>query len=178
MFPILVIAIGLAVLVLGKRLAVLGAAVGALFGLGILHLFPELSSPVLVIAIPLVLAVIGFFITSFAKGIVTIVLLVIGALAGAAIMLGLLDLFGINFGLLDWLLAVVGGVIGMMLVSKFKEWTLIILSGLIGALLITRGLTIWLPFLQGLIGTLLVIVLAGVGIALQGGLAGKPKAGA
>ncbi len=40
MFPILVIAIGVAVLVFGKRLAVLGAAIGALLGVALLHFFP------------------------------------------------------------------------------------------------------------------------------------------
>jgi hypothetical protein len=175
MFPIFVIAIGIAVLVFGKRLAVLGAAVGALFGFGLLHLFPGSSGPLLLFGLPITLAVVGFFLAGFAKGIVNLVLLTMGALAGASIMLGFLDLFHINFGLLDWLLAVIGGVIGLMLVRSFKEWAMIILSGLVGALLVTHGLTSWLPFLGGFLGTLLVIVLAGVGIALQGGLAGKSK---
>jgi hypothetical protein len=132
----------------------------------------------LTLLIPGLLAVIGFFVAGFAKGIVNIVLLVLGALAGAAITLGFLDLFNINAGLLDWLLAVVGGVIGLILVSRFKDWAMIILAGLIGGLLVTRGLTIWLPSLEGAIGTLLVIVLAGGSIVFQGGIFGKPKAGA
>ena len=39
MFPVMVIALGIVVLVFGKRLAVLGAAVGALLGVGLLRLF-------------------------------------------------------------------------------------------------------------------------------------------
>lgn len=176
MFPIVVIAIGIAVLAFGRRIAVLGAAVGALLGVGLLRLFPGSSDPLLALAIPILLAVIGFFVAGFAKGIVDIVLLVLGALAGAAIVLGFLDRFGINAGLLDWLLAVVGGVVGLILVRRFKDWAMIILAGLIGGLLVTRGLTIWLPFLQGALGTLLVIVLAGGSIAFQGGLFGRHKA--
>jgi hypothetical protein len=175
MFPIMVIVIGVAVLVFGKRLAVLGGAVGALLGVGILGLFPGQSTPVLQIAIPLLLAVIGFFAAGLAKGVVNIVLLVLGALAGAAIMLGFLELFSNHSILLGLLLAVVGGVAGSILVMRFKDWAMIILSGLIGGLLVTRGLTIWLPFLQGALGTLLVIVLTGVGIGLQGGLSGGRK---
>jgi hypothetical protein len=175
MFPIMVIAIGVAVLVFGKRLAVLGAAVGALLGVGLLGLFPGQSSPLLELAIPILLAVIGFFAAGFAKGIVNIVLLVLGALAGAAIMLGFLELFRVNSVSLGLLLAVVGGVVGALLVMRFKDWAMIILAGLIGGLLVTRGLTTWLPFLQGALGTLLVIVLAGVGIAFQGGLSGGRK---
>jgi hypothetical protein len=175
MFPILVIAIGIAVLVFGNRLAVLGAAVGALLGVGLLHLFPGQSAPLLELAIPILLAVIGFFLAGFAKGIVNIVLMVLGALAGAAIMQGFLDLFSLNSVLLDLFLVVVGGVIGWVLVTRFKDWAMIILAGLVGGLLVTRGLSSWLPFLQGALGTLLVIVLAGVGIALQGGLTGGRK---
>ncbi len=176
MFPILAIAIGIAVLVFGKRLAVLGAAVGVLLGVGLLRLFPGTGFPLLQLIIPISLGVIGFFLAGFAKGIVNIVLLVIGALAGAAIVLGFLDLFRLNFGLLDWLLAVVGGVVGLIMVRQYKDWAMIILAGLIGGLLVTHGLTIWLPFLEGALGTLLVIVLAGGSIVFQGGLFGKPKA--
>lgn len=175
MFPILVIAIGIAVLVFGKRLAVLGAAVGALLGVGLLNLFPGSATPLTLLLIPGLLAVIGFFIAGFAKGIVDIVLLVLGALAGVAIVLGFLDLFNINSGLLDWLFAVLGGVIGLIMVRRFKNWAMIILAGLIGGLLVTRGLTVWMPFLSGALGTLLVIVLAGGGIAYQGMLSGKGK---
>jgi hypothetical protein len=168
MFPIFIIAIGIAVLAFGKRLAVLGAAVGALFGIALLRLIPGTSSsPLLALLIPVFLAVIGFFVAGFAKGMINIVLIVLGALAGAAIMLGFLDLFGINTGLLDWVLAVVGGVVGVMLVQRFKEWAMIILSGLIGGLLVTRGLTSYLPFLEGALGSLLVLVLAVVGILYQ-----------
>ena len=51
MFPILVIAIGIAVLVFGKRLAVLGAAVGALLGVGLLSLFSTSGDPLLQLAV-------------------------------------------------------------------------------------------------------------------------------
>ncbi len=176
MLSILLIAIGLAVLALGKRPSVLGAAVGALCGLALLRLFPGDSGPLVTLGLPLVLAVAGFFLAGFAKGIINIVLLVLGVLAGAAIVLGFLDLFNIDTGLFDWLLAVVGGVIGLILVRRFKDWALIILAGLVGGLLVTRGLTGWLPFLEGALGTLLVLVLAATGIAYQGGLLSGRKA--
>jgi len=176
MFPILVIAIGIAVLALGKRLAVLGAAVGALLGVVLLSAFPGSATPLTVLLIPGLLAAIGFFVAGFAKGIVDLVLLVLGALAGAAIMLGFLNLFNFTSGLLVLVLAVLGGVIGLILVRRFKDWAMIILAGLIGGLLVIRGLTVWLPFLSGGIGTLLVLVLAGGAIAYQGSLLRKGKA--
>jgi hypothetical protein len=175
MFPIFVIAIGIAVLAFGKRLAVLGAAVGALLGVGLLQLIPGSSGPLIQLGVPIGLAALGFFGAAFAKGIVDIVLLVIGALAGAAIVLGFLNLFHLNLGLLDWLLALVGGVVGLIMVRRFKEWAMIILAGLVGGLLVTRGLSVWLPVLEGALGTLLVIVLAGGGIGYQGGFLGRSK---
>jgi hypothetical protein len=180
MFPILLIAIGIAVLVLGKRLAVLGAAVGALLGIGLLYLFPGSGTPLLSLGLVILLAVIGFFVSAFAKGLINIILLVIGALAGAAIVLGFLNLFNISPGLLNWVLAVAGGVVGLVLIRRARrgsqDWGIIILAGLVGALLVTRGLTIWLPFLQGFLGTLVVIVLAIVSIIYQGGILTGRKA--
>ena len=177
LFPVLIIAIGIAVLVVGKRLAVMGAAVGALVGVSLLYLLNiPLTDVLLTLLIPGLLAVIGFFVAGFAKAIVNIVLLVLGALAGAAIVLAFFNLFNIGSTLFVWLLAVVGGVVGLILVRRYHDWAMLIFSGLIGGLLVTRGLSAWLSFLQGAIGTLLVIVLAGGSIALQGGFLTKGKA--
>ena len=178
MFPVLIIAIGIAVLLLGKKLAVMGAAVGALLGVGLLRLLNiPVTDVLLTLLIPGLLAVGGFFVAGFAKGIVNIILLVLGALAGAAIVLAFLDLFHISSGLLDWILAIVGGAVGFILVRRYHDWAMIILAGVIGGLLITRGLSEWLPFLkESLIGTLLVIVLAGGSIVFQGGFLTKGKA--
>jgi hypothetical protein len=177
MFPIFLIIVGMVVLVLGRRLAVLGAAVGALLGVGLLRLFPGTMDSWLELALPIGLAILGFFGAAFAKGIVDIVLLVIGALAGAAIVLGFLDLFRINLGLLDWLLVLIGGVVGFILIRRYKEWAMIILAGLIGGLLVTRGLSIWLPVFEGVAGTLLVLVLTGGAVVYQGGFLGRRKVG-
>ena len=177
LFPVLVIAIGIAVLVAGKRLAVMGAAVGAMLGVALLQLLNiPLTDVLLTLLIPGLLAVIGFFVAGFAKGIVNIVLLVLGALAGAVIVLGFFNLFNFGSTLLVWLLAVVGGVVGLVMVRRYHDWAMLIFSGVVGGLLITRGLSAWLSFLQGAIGTLLVIVLAGGSIVLQGGFLNKGKA--
>jgi hypothetical protein len=175
MFPIMVIAIGIAVLAFGRRLAVLGAAVGALLGIGLLNLFPGSSTQLTILLIPGLLAVLGAVFAGVAKGIVNIVLIVLGALAGASIMLGFLDLFRINSTLLGWVFAVLGGVFGVILIQRFKDLAMTILAGLVGALLVVHGLTIWMPFLSGFLGTVLVIVLAGAGIAYQGSLSGGNK---
>jgi len=176
LFPVLIIAIGIAVLVAGKRLAVMGAAVGALLGVALLQLLNiPLTDVLLTLLIPGLLAVIGFFVAGFAKGIVNIVLLVLGALAGAAIVLAFFNLFNIGSTLLVWLLAVVGGVVGLIMVRRYHDWAMLIFSGVVGGLLVTRGLGAWLSFLQGIVGTLFVLVLAGGSIVLQGGFLNKGK---
>ena len=179
MFPVLVIAIGIAVLTFGKRLAVLGAAVGALIGLALLGLF-SISTDNLLLAVIIVggLALGGFLLGGFTKVAVNIVLLVLGTLAGAAIVRGFLDLFNINSGLVGWLFVVLGGVAGLILVRRYKELALVIFAGLVGGLLVTRGLTIWFPVLDGALGHLIVLVLAGGGIAYQGGFLDRRKAAA
>jgi len=175
MFPILVIVIGIAVLIFGQRLAVLGAAVGALLGVVLLRLFPGSSTLLIQLLVVGGLAVVGFFAAAFARGIIEVVILVLGALAGAAIVLAFLDLFTIDLGLVNWLLAVAGGVVGLILIRRArrgpKDWGMIILASLVGALLIARGLTLLLPSLQNTaIATLIVLALAGGGIVYQGGL--------
>ena len=178
-FPLLVIAIGVAVLVFGKRLAVLGAALGALLGVVLLSLLSPTGGFWIQLAFVGGLALIGFFVAGFAKGIVNIVVLVIGVLAGAAIVLAFFNLFQVETGWLVWLLAIVGGLVGFILVRRYKEWAMIVLAGLIGGLLVTRGLSVWLPFLQqGIWGTLLTLVLAGGAIAYQGGFLARRKAAA
>jgi hypothetical protein len=117
----------------------------------------------------ILLAAIGFLLAGFAKAIVDLVLLVLGVLAGAAIMLAFLELFDLQGGLVGWLLVLLGGVAGLILVRRFKDWAMIILAGLIGGLLVVRGLSEWFPSLDGTLGTLVVLVLAGGSIAYQGG---------
>ncbi len=178
MFPIFAIAVGVVVLVLGKRLAVMGAAVGALLGAGLLALFPGNSGPLVTLGVPLALAIAGFFLAAFAKGIIEVVVLVLGALGGAAIVLGFLNLFHIDLGLMNWLLAVVGGVVGLILIRRGRrgsqDWGIIILAALIGALLVARGLD-QLFDLQSTIRAIIVVVLAGASIAYQGQLLGGKK---
>jgi hypothetical protein len=181
MFPLLLIAIGIAVLVLGKRLAVLGAAVGALLGVVLLSLLSPSGGLLVQLLLVGALAAVGFFVAGFAKGIVNIVLLVMGALAGALVVLAFFGLFNVAASLLIWILAIAGGVVGLILVRRYKDWAMIILAGLIGGLLVTRGLINLFPdllVLQGALGTLIVLVLAAGAIVYQGGLLGKRKAAA
>lgn len=180
MFPVLVLLIGIAVLVFGKRLAVLGAAVGALVGLGLLKVFPALQGGLLPWIIVIGLAVLGLLGGGFAKGFVEVIILVIGALAGAGIVLGVYDLFNLDPGILKWILVVAGAAAGLVLIRRARrgdqDWGLIILASLVGALLVARGLALLIPSLDGLLRTIIVVALAGLGIVWQGGILGRRQA--
>ncbi len=173
--PIIFIVLGLIVLAFGSRLAIFGAGVGALLGIGILSILPGVQEGWLWWIIPIGLAILFAFGAGIAKALVGLVTLALGALAGGAITLGLLNLFGLDWGLVNWLLALVGAVIGAGLMSRFKDWTVIVLAAVVGALLCTRGLQMLIPALNGAIGSLIGLVLAGTGIAYQGGLFGRGK---
>jgi hypothetical protein len=173
LLALLLIGSGLAVLAFGSRLAVLGAGIGALLGIGLLRLLPGMQDSAIWLIVPIGLAIVGAIGTAFMKGLVNIIMLALGVLAGAAIALALLDLFGLNFGLVDWVLALVGGVIGAIVVGRFKSWAVIVIAAVVGALLTVRGLQLLLPSLQGTVATLIALVLAGGGIAYQGGWIGE-----
>lgn len=171
--PIVLIVVGIIVLIFGRRLAILGAAVGALIGFILVRLLND-PSPSTQLLIVLGLALGGFFAAAFARGIVEVVILVIGALAGAGIVLGFLNLFNLDLGLLGWLLAVVGAVIGFMLIRRSRrgsrDWGMVILASLVGAILIARGLTQLIPALQDtLISSIVFVVALAFGIIYQGG---------
>jgi hypothetical protein len=172
---IIFIILGLIVLGFGSRLAIFGAGVGALLGIGILRILPGDQSSLWWAIVPIGLAILFAFGAGIAKGFITLITLAFGALAGGAITLAILDLFGLDWGVMNWLLALVGAVIGAAVTSRFKNWAIIILASLVGALLTTRGLQMLIPSLSGAIGSLIGLVLAGLGIAYQGGLFGKKK---
>lgn len=174
-FSIILIVLGLIVLGFGSRLAVFGAGVGALLGVGILRILPGAQDSWLWLLIPIGLAILFAVGAGIAKGVIGLITLALGALAGGAVVLAILDLFGLDWGLMNWVLALVGAVIGAALLSRFKDWTIIVLAALVGALLCTRGLQMLFPSLNSAISSLIGLVLAGVGFAYQGGFFGKGK---
>lgn len=175
MFPFLLIALGLVVVAFGSRLTLMGAAVGAILGVALLRLLPGDQGFWLTLLITIGFAVVSFFGAGLAKESVGRITLILGAVAGAAIMLNVLDLFRLSFGLLNWVLAVVGGGIGVVLVISFKDWAVIVLAGLVGAVLTMRGISMLLPWLDGLFATSLMLLLAAASIAYQGGLLKWPQ---
>jgi hypothetical protein len=117
-----------------------GAGAGALLGFGLLNLIPSLAGGTLGLLIVVGLAIL------------------FGALA-------FLGLFGASLGLMDWLLALIAGVVVAVLFARFLNWALIIFASLVGSMLIVRGSTVAFPDLvDGTLGTIIVVVLTAAGI--------------
>ncbi len=121
MFPILVIVIGIAVLVFGQRLARTRRGRGPPLRVGLAEPLLGVRRPCAAARRGRPLAVLGALVGGFAKDFVAIVILVMGALAGATIVLGFLDLFNVDLGLMRWLLAAVGGVAGFVLIRRSRK---------------------------------------------------------
>jgi hypothetical protein len=172
-FALIVIVLGLMLLGFGKRMWIFGAGVGAVVGLALLRFLPGAQDGWLGFLVVFGLAILFAVGSGIAKGFIGLITLALGALAGGAIVLVVLDLFGLDWGLVNWLLALVGAVIGAGVMSRFKDWAIIILAAIVGALLCTRGLQLLIPSLDGFIASLITVVLAGASVAYQGGLLTK-----
>ncbi len=136
-FSLIVIVLGLVLLGFGKRMWLFGAGVGAVVGLALLRFLPGAQDGWLGFLVVFGLAILFAVGSGIAKGFIGLITLALGALAGGAIVLVVLDLFSLDWGLVNWLLALVGAVIGAGVMSKFKDWAIIILAALVGALLCT-----------------------------------------
>ncbi len=174
-FAIAIIIFGFCVLWFGKRLVILGAGVGALLGIAILRILPGSQESWLWLILPVGLAIFFALGSGIAKGLISLISLALGALAGGAIVLAVLDLFGLDMGLVNWVLALIGAVIGAAIMNRFKDWGILILAAFVGALLSVRGLQMLVPAVQGWLASLIGLVLFGGALAYHAGLFNKKK---
>ena len=149
--------------------------VGALLGITLLRIFPGTQESLLWWLLPIGLSILFAIGAGFAKGFIKLVTLALGALAGGLIVLGVLDLFGLDWGIVNWILAILGATLGAGLMSRFEDWAMIILVALVGAILTTRGLQMLIPFVQGALASIIGLVLFAGSLAYHGGIFGKKK---
>ncbi|HEY6074651.1 MAG TPA: hypothetical protein VIV15_15020 [Anaerolineales bacterium] len=121
---------------------------------------PEWLGLVIGIVVGLLFAGLAVFLRAAAIGIA-------GFIAGASILVSLVELFRINVGGMAWLVYLVGGVIGIILVSLLFNWALITLSSLGGAALIVREL-MDAGVLQTALASVVFFVLVILGVVIQG----------
>jgi hypothetical protein len=90
---------------------------------------------------------------------------VAGFLAGGYILTVLADMVGLNQGAFSWIVYVIGGIIGLLLVIFLFDLALITLSSLAGASLVTQALLI-----PSGIASVVFLALVIVGIVIQGSM--------
>ncbi len=157
---IIALVAGALLLFFGKRLFWLAAALVAfLFGW---QLFDKFS---LVPGLSLIISVIfGIVFAWLAIKFVRIVAYIVGFLAGAVALPFLVGIFGLE---MSWfILALIGGAIGLILVAVAFDWGLILITAWAGASAIIFALQNWVT-LSSTISTVVFLVLMILGIFSQ-----------
>ena len=152
--------LGSALLVAGRKLFWLFvAAAGFVTGMQLATHFTQ-SSEGLAIMIGLVIGLIFALLAIFLQ---RIAIAIAGFLAGGYILTALAGMLGMDTGAFVWIMYVIGGIIGVILVSLLFDWALITLSSLAGASLVIESL-----FPQNATGRLIFIILFIIGVVIQG----------
>jgi len=158
--PIVNILVGVALLFFGRRVfwlfvAGAGFVAGLSLANNILNV-PESVGLVIGIGIGLLAALLAVFLQRFAINLA-------GFLVGGYIALQLLPMLNVE---VSWwvtvLTFIIGGVIGVILVSMFLDWALISLSSLAGAALVSDALN-----LSGGLGMVVFVILIVIGVVFQ-----------
>ena len=160
----LTLALGILLLFFGRRafwifVAVIGFIAGLTFATMFMHGQPEL----VILLIAIVAGIIGAFLAIMLEG---LAILIAGFLAGGYLATSLAVSLGMTISSGNWVIYIVGGILGLILVAALFDWAIIILSVLLGTEIIMTFLSAsvsayyWLVFL-GLIV---------VGIVVQAGI--------
>lgn len=152
--------VGFALLVAGRRLYWLFVgALGFIAGLQLASLLPQISDT----AILIVGLILGIGLALLAILLQRIAVAIAGFLAGGFILTTLAARLGPELDVSPWVLYLIGGLVGVILVLILFNWALITLSSMAGAALILQGFSEELPA-GGVIFVLLVLA----GIIIQG----------
>lgn len=168
--PIVSAVIGAIVLLCGKKLFWLCvAAAGFAAGVELApHVVPE-PTPLLQLSIAILLgfagALLALFLQRLAVG-------VIGFAAGGRLAVALAASFTFDHANSYWIVFIIGGIVGAILLVALFGWALIIISSLLGAHLLVSAIT-----LPPTGATIALLALTAVGIAVQTGLQRRRAAG-
>jgi len=167
--PIISVLIGTLILLFGRRLFWLCvAAVGFAAGIEITPFIMHEPSPLLALAIALILGLLGALFALFLQ---KIAILVAGFLAGGRLAVAIAASLFFQQAHYSGIIFLIGGVIGALLLLAVFDWALIILSSVVGAHLIQSAIT-----LPASGATILFVVLTILGILVQGSLLRRSRA--
>jgi len=128
---------GIGLLVFGRKLFWLFVGlIGFLWGIHVATLFFPGQPEWIVLAIALMAGVLGALIAVFLQW---LAVGLAGFLAGGYIAARLFYILGLTTGSMYWVLLLIGGIIGLILIIILFDWALIILSSLVGAGLIAES---------------------------------------
>src|SRR6201987_3908883 len=138
--PVVGALIGIVILFFGRKLFWLCVdAVGFLAGIELApHLVTE-PSPLLELAIALVLGVLGALLAFLLQ---KIAVAIVGFLAGGKLASAIAAAFFVHYSQYSTIIFVVGGLIGAMLLLFLFDWALIVVSSLIGAHMIQNAIVL------------------------------------
>lgn len=158
--------LGASLLIWGRKLFWLFiAAAGFLTGWQIAQAITQ--NEIVGIIIGIFFAIGGALLAIFLK---TIAIGVAGFLMGGWVLSGLAGLIGIDSGILFWIIYLIGGIGGAILIGTFFDWAVIFLSSFGGAVLITDAFS-----LDGLVRIVTLIGLVVFGIVIQASQMRKDK---
>jgi hypothetical protein len=153
--------LGAALLFAGRRLFWLFVgALGFIVGIQLAALIPQLSETIVLVVglvVGVVFSLLAVFLQKLAIGLA-------GFLAGGFILTTLFARLGVE-SLSNWVVYIIGGLIGIVLVLLLFDWALIIFSSMAGAALLLQSFSTQTPA-----GVLIFFLLALAGIIIQGGL--------
>lgn len=158
--------LGIAMLTMGRRLYWLFlGGVGFVFGFDLAGRMVHGQPHDVILVIALISGVIGAALALFLQ---KFAIITGGFFAGGYLLIGLLKEFGTGASHYYWILFLIGGIAGALLMKVLFSWTLVILSSAIGSILILQT---W--HLSQQTKNLLLIFLLVLGIAIQYGLFGR-----
>jgi hypothetical protein len=166
--PILRILVGAGLLLLGRQLYWLFVAgVGFAAAIGLVGRLAQAQPAWLLLVIALAAGLVGALLAVWLQ---RAAIGLAGFLAGGYVALALVDAAGIELPTLSWVLALVGAIIGVVLILIVFDWGLIVLSSLAGAGAIVHALD-----LTRLATVLVYLVLVAAGIAVQASLLAQER---
>lgn len=133
---ILLIILGIILLLAGRRLYwFFVGVVGFVVGFGLASQYLTNSPYWVVLGVGLLAGFLGAWLATFVQ---QLAVAAAGFLAGGYLLDVLLNSLNLSLGLAEWLIFVIGGIVGAILVLALFEWALIILSSLMGASLLVQ----------------------------------------
>lgn len=161
---ILTLALGILLLLFGRRAFwIFVAVVGFIAGLTFATMFMHGQSELVILLIAIVAGIIGAFLAIVLEW---LAVLIAGFLAGGYLATSLAVSLGITIASGNWLIYIIGGIIGLILVAALFDWAIIVLSVLLGTEIIMTFLRTYVSAYYWLVFLGLIVV----GIVVQVGI--------